>query len=320
MSFETRRLTSDFGIEVIGLDLERPLGEAVRERLFQTWIDGGILLVRGVRSMDAHLRFSRYFGTPEQAAVPDNVMPENPLIMLLTYDPDSPKSATMPLYEVDGEARAGYLGWHWDQSFMPVIVRGAAMRMIRTARSGGRTGFIDAVATYDRLPQPLKDRIEGLEVVYQLTADQENNRFGFPESLKVARPRPNAEAKIAQLQRDFPPVVHPLVITQAETGRKVLKLSPMHAKYVLGLDARESDALLTELANHMVDERHAYFHEWRDDDLIIWDNWRMIHCTTGVPLDCDRLAHRTTIIGDYGEGRYLDPALSGSQPTAHMVD
>jgi taurine dioxygenase len=47
----------------------------------------------------------------------------------------------------------------------------------------------------------------------------------------------------------FDPVVHPLVITLLETGRKVLKLSPMHARYILGMDRSESDALLSQLAD-----------------------------------------------------------------------
>ena len=44
------------------------------------------------------------------------------------------------------------------------------------------------------------------------------------------------------------------------------------------------------------------------DDAIVWDNWRVIHGATGVPFDVERLAQRTTIVGDYKLGRYLDPA------------
>ena len=94
-----------------------------------------------------------------------------------------------------------------------------------------------------------------------------------------------------------------------ETGRKVLKLSPMHARYILGMDKDESHALLTELGRHICDERFAYLHNWGKDDMIVWDNWRMLHGATGVPLHCKRVAQRTTIMGDYKVGRYLDPAL-----------
>jgi taurine dioxygenase len=157
-------------------------------------------------------------------------------------------------------------------------------------------------------------------VVYHFTAAQEQNRFGFPRGLRVAQRNPKAEAALAQYRRDFPPVVHPLVITQHETGRKVLKLSPMHAQAILGMDAAESDALLHELADHLVDPRFAYFHTWQVDDAIVWDNWRTIHSATGVPFDVERLAQRTTLVGDYKLGRYLDPAERHGGPRRRFDD
>jgi alpha-ketoglutarate-dependent taurine dioxygenase len=96
----------------------------------------------------------------------------------------------------------------------------------------------------------------------------------------------------------------------------VLKLSPMHARYILGL----GDALLTELAEHLVDPRYAYFHTWKKDDMMVWDNWRVIHSANGVPLDCSRTALRTTIMGDYKVGRYLDPARSREEAVTRIVD
>ncbi|MEJ0045241.1 MAG: TauD/TfdA family dioxygenase [Rhodospirillales bacterium] len=57
----------------------------------------------------------------------------------------------------------------------------------------------------------------------------------------------------------------------------------MHARYVLGMGRDESDALLEEIAEHLVDPRYAYFHAWGRDDMIVWDNWRVIHSANGVP-------------------------------------
>jgi taurine dioxygenase len=115
-------------------------------------------------------------------------------------------------------------------------------------------------------------------------------------------------------------VVHPLVITQPETGRKVLKLSPMHARYVLGMDRAQSDELLEEIAEHLVDPRYAYFHRWGKDDMLVWDNWRVIHSANGVPLECRRHAMRTTIMGDYKVGRYLDPSLDRNRAVKRLAD
>jgi taurine dioxygenase len=310
MSIVLRPL-SPFGAEVIGLDLDsdKEFDAGTRQLLLNAWIEHGILLFRNaLHSEAAHLRLSRVFGDPQPSAVSRINDVSNPYLMTLQHKAGDDQASTYTLFEIDGQARTGWLGWHWDQSFMPEIVRGALLRMIDPARVDGRTGFIDAAAAYERLPEKMKQRIEGLEVVYHFTGAQEKNPFGFPGTLRVLQEGPGRNESQEQFKRDFPPVVHPLVITQRETGRKILKLSPMHCQYILGMDKRESDALLAELADHLVDLRHAYFHTWQKDDAIVWDNWRVIHCATGVPLDVDRYGQRTTIMGDYKLGRYLDPA------------
>jgi taurine dioxygenase len=313
MHIETNPLTCGFGLEVIGVDAQRPIDAATRRTILAAWIRGGILLFRDIASSEAHVALSQCFGTLEPSATKDLNLSSNPFLMELKFDPANPAGPGTRLL-VNGQERAGWLGWHWDQAFMPVIVRGAALRMIEPAESAGETGFIDAISAYERLPKALRERIEGLQVVYAFTSQMEKNRFGFPKDLVNLRPL-NEPGRY-----QFDPVVHPLVITQKETGRKVLKLSPMHAQYVLGMDRAESDALLTQLADRLVDPRHAYFHDWRKNDLIVWDNWRVIHSANGVPLSCRRLAHRTTIIGDYGYGRYLDAARDRTDIGATLVD
>src|SRR5256885_6823638 len=317
------RPLSPFGAEVIGLDLDddAALAGATGQALREAWVEHGILLFRNaLHSEEAHLRLSRVFGEPQPSAVARINDARNPYLMTLDQRPGDASKETFTLFEVDGRHRTGGLGWHWDQSFTAEIVRGALLRMIVPARIDGRTGFIDAAAAYERLTPAMKRRLDGLEVVYHFTGAQEQNRFGFPRDLRVVQRNPKAEAALVQYRRDFPPVVHPLVITQQETGRKILKLSPMHAQAILGMDEGESDALLQEVADHLVDARFAYFHTWQADDAIVWDNWRVIHSATGVPFDVERLAQRTTLVGDYKLGRYLDPAHGREGPERRFDD
>ncbi|MDX8141363.1 TauD/TfdA family dioxygenase [Lentzea sp. BCCO 10_0061] len=317
MSITTAPLSPHIGLEVGNLDHERDFDESTRQALLEAWIRGGILLFRGCRSAEAHLRLSRCFGQLESSATPDLNVDGNPYLMELKYDPENGKGPG-GMVRVNGVDRAGWLGWHWDQSFMPVIARGAALRMIEPAATAGETGFIDGIAAWERLPVQLQERIEHLEVVYDFSPEMDKNPYGFPTDLVNLKNDPES---IAELHKyNFPPVVHPLVITHPETGRKVLKLSPLHANRVLGLGAAQSDALLHQLADHLVDERYAYFHKWSEDDVLVWDNWRVIHCAAGVPLDVRRRAQRTTLLGDYGHGRYLDPALGRKLRTATIAD
>jgi len=99
-----------------------------------------------------------------------------------------------------------------------------------------------------------------------------------------------------------------MIITQRETGRKVLKLSPMLCAYVLGWDQESSQALFEEIAEYLLDERYAYFHRWEVDDLVAWDNWRIIHTACGAPPEMRRRVVRTTIADEYKLGRLLGPA------------
>lgn len=315
--FETRPLTPNFGAEIIGLDLSQPLDEATQKAIRDVWIQSGIVLVRGDNHDDeAQMRLSRVFGEMEPAATASMNDPDNQFMMTLSYDPKEQTKGYTQHYTVDGVDRAGWLGWHWDQAFMPTIVRGAVLRMDIPARTMGETGFVDAIEAYERLSPTMKQRLERLEVVYEFNADFTSGQFGFPKNIRKL-PLPEG-AKGPSF--DFPPVVHPLVITQVETGRKVLKLSPMHARYILGMDRAESDALLEEVAEHLVDPRFAYFHDWCRNDMLVWDNWRVIHSANGVPLDCTRRARRTTIMGDYEVGRYLDPALDRERKVKRIVD
>ncbi|ATE63968.1 TauD/TfdA dioxygenase family protein [Rhizorhabdus dicambivorans] len=313
----TRPLASGFGAEIIGVDLSRPIDAATEQAIRDAWIEHGILLFRGADQDDeAQMRLSRIFGDMEPAATADMNDPNNQYMMTLAYDPDDKAPRFQQHYNVGGIDRAGWLGWHWDQSFMPTIVRGAVLRMEMPSPEMGETGFIDAVGAWNRLPDDLKARIEGLEVVYLFNPDFVSGQYGFPEDIK-ALPR---EKPAKEPSYDFPPVVHPMVITQVETGRKVLKLSPMHARYILGMDADESDALLKEVASYLVDPAFAYFHDWQKNDMVVWDNWRVIHGANGVPLHCKRRARRTTIMGDYKVGRYLDPALDRDRKVKRLVD
>ena len=165
----------------------------------------------------------------------------------------------------------------------------------------------------------MKARIEQLEVVYQFNGDMASGQFGFP--LELAPVVYGSEYESQHQERmQFAPVVHPLVITQAETGRKILKLSPMHSRYILGMDPAESDALLEELAAHLCDDSFSYWHDWQAGDMMVWDNWRVIHSAEGVPPEVKRVAMRTTIKGDYNVGRYLDPALDRERELVRIVD
>jgi taurine dioxygenase len=83
----------------------------------------------------------------------------------------------------------------------------------------------------------------------------------------------------------------------------VLNVSPWFADCIEGMDTPEGDALLAEVIDHATRPARVYYHRWRQGDMVLWDNWRMLHCGCGVPPGVRRHMRRTTIHGDYGLGR-----------------
>jgi taurine dioxygenase len=47
-----------------------------------------------------------------------------------------------------------------------------------------------------------------------------------------------------------------------------------------------------------------YHHEWHETDMVLWDNWRVLHEACGSNPAEERVVHRTTIKGDYGLGSF----------------
>lgn len=301
----TRPLSPGVGLEVLGVDMAATADPAVRRRLWELFIDSGVLLFRGAgTSAEAHLAFSRCFGELERHSVRESWTEGCPELIDLTYLPPPPgeRPKTQPVYELDGEPVAGWLPWHTDQCFVPRLSRGGMLRALEVPPYKGRTGFIDKIRLYDMLDDGMKARIEGLSVIYQFQPDVSRHRFGRPAGLRLLSSSAAMDGLVQRLDQDFPPAVHPLVYPQAETGRRVLNFSPAYAIGVQGMATRESDALLDALTRHCLTPGQAYYHAWQVDDLVVWDNWRTLHCAEGAPAEHARRMHRTSIAGDYGLG------------------
>ena len=101
---------------------------------------------------------------------------------------------------------------------------------------------------------------------------------------------------------------------QRETGRKVANVSPWFADGIEGLETPEGDALLREVIARITRPELAYFHKWAPGEMVLWDNWRMLHCATGTPAGMRRHLTRTIIAGDYALGRREGEAVRQNAP------
>ena len=99
----------------------------------------------------------------------------------------------------------------------------------------------------------------------------------------------------------LPDVVHPVVRTHPETGRKALYVGMRvsAATQVLGMPEAEGRALLDELREIATQPQFIYRHHWRAGDAIMWDNrCTMARASVFDPALGRRLCFRTMIAGD----------------------
>ena len=98
-------------------------------------------------------------------------------------------------------------------------------------------------------------------------------------------------------KRAFAPVRQRLVRTHPVTGRRSLYLSS-HAGTIVGWPMPEARALLRDLIEHATQREFVHAHNWRVDDLVMWDNRQTMHRARRYDETQARDMRRTTIAGD----------------------
>jgi len=295
-----------FGATVSGLCQEHLASDEVRRALTDLWTDKGVILFRGGESSQAmQVKLSEVFGKPQPFPFKESRSHgEFPELVNIKYYPDDGTS-----YAVNGEHIGGWIPWHTDMIYFAEINRGGILRpSLLPAKGRGETGFADKISAYHRLPDNLKARIENLHVVYSADLNYAHARFAGDIAIKWVSGA-KSWTRIMEKMFQYPRVVHPMVFTQPETGHKVLNVSPGFAEGIFEMGGPAGDALLEEVVSYCVDPQQTYFHSWQADDMVLWDNWRTLHCAAGVDPGDTRLMERTTIQGDYGRGRNLDGNL-----------
>uniref|UniRef100_UPI003BA9E6DE TauD/TfdA dioxygenase family protein n=1 Tax=Stappia sp. TaxID=1870903 RepID=UPI003BA9E6DE len=268
-------LAERIGTEVRGIDVTRPIPDAVFERIYKAWLDSTILLIREQEmTPDQHVDFTRRFGEVVSYTRREFAEGGRPEILVLSNRTEEGRPVGSP---VSGRV------WHTDGHYLPAPPAGSMLHAIEVPPEGGDTLFANMFAAWEALPARVKERIEGREVVISRVRSRPYN---YPD-----RPPPT-EAQRAEW-RDQP---QPMVLAHPETGRKALYVGGSVPWHVVGMDEAESAPLVTFLQEFSVLPRFTYRHRWRAGDIILWDNRSAMHRAT--PYDMDRYhrhMHRTTL-------------------------
>jgi taurine dioxygenase len=304
-SLRIRPLRDDlpFGVRIEGLTEDMLRDEAVRSEILQAFEDRGMIVFGGVDPSNLlQVELSKVFGPLKEHPVTavDRVDPDAlPGVIEIKADPSD-----CDIVEIDGKPYSSWLPWHFDHCYNNELNRAGVLRVTRRTPNGGQTCFADGIAIYETMAPALRAQADGLAVIYSLDMQPDHIRFGRPENFRVLQVDPHQLAILEQA-KVYPRAIHPAVWTRA-SGEKVMHFSPWMAE---GIEGREDDAghaLLQAVAEevHRLADACCYVHDWEPTDMLIWDNWRMLHRVTGCTPPHPRSIYRTTIQGDYGLGRF----------------
>jgi taurine dioxygenase len=140
-------------------------------------------------------------------------------------------------------ARINY--FHTDGSALETPPQAAILTPVELPPAGGDTMFASMYAAWDALSSHYQRLLEGLEVFHS------TRRLPF--------------------LNEVPGTVHPAVIRDAVTGRKMLFVNANYSDYVVGMSERESEELLQFLFAHINTPEFHVRERWRPGMVAVWE-------------------------------------------------
>jgi taurine dioxygenase len=269
-------LSDHTGAEVRGVELSQPIDGALRTRLNQAFVDHSVLVFRDQQLSPPQLLAAvQLFG---------EVFPQHNTRFALSECPQIHYISNQDTYP-DGKRYIPGEGYHTDHSNAAEPPKATVLHAVELPDQGGDTQFVNMHKAYDELPSAMRARIDGLRAmhVYQsrfserkLMALSDANRARVPDA-----------------------VLHPLVRTHPESGRKSIYLNPIRIEGIEGMAENDALGLLDQLLSHATQPRYEYRHRWQEGDMVMWDNRCLLHKANGdYDMGQMRYLYRVMLKGD----------------------
>lgn len=266
---ETRNLKPLIGSEV-SIDPEALMSGRFATELRALLVDRGVIVFRDLEiTLDQQRAITATLGTIRSDDAGGG-------LQKVTIDPQ--ESAEYAAYF------ANTLFWHMDGYHNQTVpCFGGSFRPIQLAPTGGETEFLNAYAAYEGLEESDRNLADGLRVIHSATT---SGLAGTPDA---------SDDQVA-VWRCRPPASQPLVWQHA-SGRKSLMLG-VAVSHVEGMHPADSYDLLRRLRCHMNRPEYVYRHNWRLNDLLVWNNTGTMHRAKPFDPNSGRLLHRFTLEGE----------------------
>jgi taurine dioxygenase len=267
-TLEITPATAVIGAEVRGVDLRHDLDDATVAGIRTALLDHLVLFFRDQDLDDeSHLAFALRFG-------PLSISP------LATRYQDSPAVTVLDQVAPKGH---GADEWHSDNTFMANPPLGSILRCVQLPAVGGDTCFASMYAAYDALSPSMRQLVDGLTAVHDIT-----------KPMRKAVEHGHTTLSLAEMQERLPPVEHPVARVHEETGRKALFVNRNSTTHLVGLTERENEALLPFLLDHVRSPEFQCRLHWEPGTVAFWDNRSVQHYAV-ADYDERRVMRRVTI-------------------------
>ena len=263
------RVSGAVGARIVGLDLASRLDPATLGAISQALNDYGVLFFPGqpVLSAEAHVRLTAQFGAVETPPFLTR-QSEHPQVLIVEFE--QPKGSGADV-------------WHQDGTHMEQPPKGTLLQAQVLPSFGGDTCFSCMYAAYEALSLPMRTMLDGLTALHSAGA-----------MLASAGSR-NQYAPGTPAQK--PPVSHPVVTLNPETGRRRLFVNSLYTSRIEGLSESESSALLALLFEHIKSPEFQLRYTWSVGDIAFWDNHAVQHYAVADYVERRRM-QRVTLLGE----------------------
>ena len=178
-----------------------------------------------------------------------------------SYFERKPGAPELEMIVSDQDRPPGIDNWHTDISWKPQPPLGTAIQITVTPPAGGNTCWMSTSKAYDWLSPGMQKYLQGLTAVHTWEVS------GFREALGQR----GDEALIAAIKA-FKPVVHPVVRTNPDSGRKCIFVNADFTRNIQGVDRHEARGILNFLLEWMKKPEYMVHHQWEAGGIAVWDN------------------------------------------------
>ena len=271
MTLTINPLRSGFASEVVGIDLRKTPDDNTKEALYRTFAERSVLVIRNQKlEPPEFLEAARIFGTPMLQDLEQFRVPECPLVGFIS---SRDKGAS-------GKVITRGRNWHTDHSHTETPPRATTLHAVTLPIEGGDTQFASMHLAYDGLPDDMRNKVDPINCLHVWM------------SRRCPRPMPSIEEGFD------PRFWHPLVRTNPDTGRRALYMNTARIDEFQGIELNAGFDLLDFLMDHITQPRFEYRHQWREGDMLIWDNRAVMHQANGDYGDQYRYLYRIIIEGE----------------------